>query len=377
MTTFTLDSTALVSLLERDIRVQLESGADPLSLDLGDVTRLDVGTMLLCAALAGSRVRAGRDVVLRLPREQEGRDFLRAWNFQGAVEAATELRLRHLVHPDDREHFGETPQHFVPQLADVTGGIGGVASIVARLEAERFFAISTYPLGDDSLITAMIQPEWSRWRQHLFLEGLGPHLEGPRHDVARVVVHEMLANAAQHPDARVAMIGATVADGELAIALWDDGTSIVDTLRACLDAGQNLRAMGPPMAETFDVDAIGWDRDLVPLDSSYQPGPSAADGELLIASLMAGISRKPWRAVPTVERPEHGDWDGYVGYGLYALYRSVINDFCGVLNVRTHGHALELRAGEGPHHYFVRVERYAGQPDFPGNMIVVRLPIAV
>lgn len=135
--------------------------------------------------------------------------------------------------------------------------------------------------------------------------------------------------------------------------------------------------MSPPMAETFEVDAIGWHRDPVPLDSSYQPDRAAVDGELLIASLMAGISRKPWRAVPTVERPERGDWDDYVGYGLYALYRSVINDFYGALDVRTHGHTLELRGGDDPHHYFVRVERYAEHPDFPGNMIVVRLPIAM
>jgi hypothetical protein len=367
-----------VAALDAAIQPQLDNRTEELCVDLQGAQRLDAGALLLCAAIIGTRARADLGVVLRLPREHEGRDFLRTWNFQTAVETSASVSLRQLTHPDDRHLFGEDQVHYVPQA--IFSGVDPLDGIVGRLEGQRFFASSTYRLGTSALITRMIQGEWSRWRRHLFLEGLGPHLRGPRHDVARVVIQELLANAAQHPNPTVATVASTVTPGaddarELAIALWDDGTSIVDTLRRCLTGDRGLRAMAAPVQETFALETIGWESAHGELDSSYDPEPSAADGELLAASLMAGISRKPWDDVADVERPEPGDWEDHVGYGLYALYRSVINDFAGELHLRTHGLHLRLGASDRRGHYLMCVEKYADRPDFAGNMITVRLPI--
>ena len=366
---------------ERDVafRHSDRNGVSELVVDLREVTRLDASTLLLCIAVIATRVRAAARTVLRLPRAHAGRDFLRAWDFQAAVETAGGISLRRLVAAEDRRFFGEAASHYLPHAA--VAADGGLRGIVTRLEADRFFALGIYRLGETKMTMRMIQGEWSRWRRHLFLEGLGPHLRGPRDDVARVVIHELLANAAQHPGASVATVAATVTedtpgDHWLVIAMWDDGTSIVDTLRACLRDGESLRATTAPIDEIFDVEPVGWESDRLPLTSSFRPDASCADGELLVASLIAGISRKPsQQAVEHVPRPEAGDWDDHVGYGLYALYRSVINDFGGELCVRTHGHELRLTAGDEPHCYRTRVEKYADEPEFAGNLITARLPI--
>ncbi|MEN3281479.1 MAG: hypothetical protein V7607_2619 [Solirubrobacteraceae bacterium] len=382
MTTAVRDTSALHDSLDRSgvaaaIKAQVAEGVDELTVDLRNALSLDASTLLLCAAVIATRARCGLGVVLRLPAEPAGRDFLRAWAFQAAVETAADVSLRRLVYPADRKHFGADPEPAPEPKIRV-----GVEGIVQRLEQERFFAAATYHLGANANVTDMIHREWSRWRKHLFVDGLGPHLRGPRQDVARVVIQELLANAAQHPDARIATVTATVSadtagDRYLVIAMWDDGTSIIKTLRSCLDDGQPIRAMGAPAHEHFDLEPVGWPTERTFLDSSMEPDAFDADGELLVASLIAGISRKPSQpGVPEVKRPEPSDWEAHVGYGLYALYRSVINDFGGELHVRTQGHHLRLRAEQGDDHYVARVEKYADEPEFAGNLITALLPIS-
>lgn len=373
----TLSGTLTVNRIEQ-ILMAWRSATDDgesLLLDLRTTQFIEPVALLYLFATIVDRATTDKGTLLRLPERKRLRDFLRAWNFQGAVQAGTHFPLRQLVHPDDHHYFGETASYYTA---------GRDPDLIRYLASRRFFGLMTHDLSAGG--GRILEREWSRWRSPLILQVLERHLRGPGRDVARVVIYELLANAIQHPGARSATVVSSVygavtekgwQDTSFTVSVWDDGNGIVDTLRTALKAGGSVRATTGAPVDRFDVKPVGWNPTCLSYSSDWTPDRESSDAELLLASVFPGISQKPWRRdIPILTRPDGESRSEDVGHGLHALYRSVVDDFGGSVAFRTGRHFLNLKGGESPRSYRAKLARYVDWPLFRGNMVTVRVPIA-
>jgi len=351
-----------------------------LTVDLGAVRFIDAVALLHLLAVMTERAERDLSTVLRLPRTRTVRDFLRAWNFPQAIRSATGLPLQRFVADDDLAYFGEGQRHFTRPDQGPAGD-----DLLGYLERKRFFGLMTYHVSPHDRPSWTIEQEWSRWRSPLILEVLDKHLRGPGRDVARVVIYELLANAIQHPQARTAAVVSSVnrvpgpggpIDRSLTISVWDDGRGIVETLRRCLDAGQRIRVADARVEDEFTVVADGWHPGAERRLTTWTPDPDAADGELLLASVFPGVSQKATYPTVTIDRPEPTPWAAETGYGLHALYRSVIDNFKGSLAIRTGQHFMNLKSTRGTQRaYRAKIVHYPDQAPFRGNLVTIRVPV--
>lgn len=349
------------------------------SIDLAGVAPVCVEVALLALARMSERARDRVPVRMRFPAQHTERERLRRWSFQQACEASAGTSFLRLVDREDRRYFGEAR---IDAPLEVWSDPNDVDAFVSRLEQDGFFGLTTYSLTVRGALTRMIRHEWARWRHVLILELLEAHSRGPGPDVARVLVHELLANAIQHPEASMVVLGASVegldsADPQLVVAVWDDGDSIVKTLRDCVGAG--VRATETTVNDEFRIRTSGWSPSKSTLPASWAPDADSHDGELLLASLLPGISRKPQApGFPVVDRPEVVDWENKTGFGLHALYRSAIDAFGGDVHIWSDSYSLHLSGAPAPtttFAYDVDVQLLADVPPLMGNLIAIRLPI--
>jgi hypothetical protein len=365
--------------LERRLMPALATlpGDGALDLDLGKVTFIEPIALLHLFAVLVDRSRRGLLTHLRLPARQRTRDFLRAWNLDGALKLATGSSLRHFVGKDDYRYFGE-------EQRDYKGVQAG--SSEEYLLSRRFFGVTPQRVGSRETHVRLVEREWARWQDPLVLDALR-RLRGSAEDIARVIVYEALTNAVQHPNSNwVAVVSKAhssergeegrFTDHFFQLGVWDDGESIVQTLKGALQRGA-VRAGDPTNVDRFEIKTVGWESSQTLYESNWTPTRGASDAELLLASLFQGISQKPVRKdIKTIRMP--GDRTKRSnGDGLHALYRSVIDDFGGSLAVRTGAYFMNVKADKGaaPRTYRAKISHYGDWPPFPGNMITVRVPL--
>jgi hypothetical protein len=335
-------------------------------------------SLMLALVRTAGAARRGEPWELRLPHAPEQLSLLRRWDFQAAVESAALVPLRDLVSAQDRSYFGGDRGHADRSPVSTTTA-PNLADLVSQLEREHFFGFWTYPMIRHGALAHMIRHEWLRWRDSLMLQVLDSHAFGPSRDVARVLVHELLANSIQHPDASVSVFSTAIElsseQPALMIALWDDGNGIIETLREY--SAHGLRAGFWDIDDTFALRCEGWTSAVEVVSASWEPPPDAHEAELLAASILPGISRKPHVDVIQVDRPEPVEWESRVGFGLHAMYRSAVDAFRGDVEIRTGEYSLRLRASENTSlaHYELTVSRVADEPPLLGNLIWLRLPL--
>jgi hypothetical protein len=356
-----------------------------LYIDFQECRELDTTSLLYIVAVTAQRRRVGWTTRFRLPLDPIARAFLRWWRFPIAVARVAKLPFRSLIDGDDYHNEGGTPQ-----LTARTHDPG--AAILAYLIESRFFSFRSYRIGHQRESAEMVETEWYRWRNPLVMRLLERQLAGRATDVARVIIHELLANAIQHPRADnltlVSYLGQPKVDPwpaerALTIAIWDNGLAIHETLRQWLNRGLPIRASETAIRDTFNVDARGWTPATTTYDSAWTPSASAQDAELLLASIFPGISQKAALPTPDVgsrqdlpDQPRHHSrYNSGIGHGLHALYRSVIDNFHGSIEFRADNLHLRLYRSEGRRGaYDATLSVARGPQAFRGNMVVIRLP---
>lgn len=375
-----LDGSVRVLDLERKFISCQIGGDQPLLIDLQDATYIEPIALLYLLSVLASRLRLSDQTSLRLPASRRVRDFLRAWSFPEAVRAATATPFSRLVVPEDMQYFGEG-QSVYARSPDT----GPTGDLLRHLESRQFFGLMTYRIHASLEATRAVEDEWSRWRTPLIMQVLSRHIQGPHEDVARVLIYELLANAIQHPQATTATVVSSVGrrpnaetsrDTSFAISVWDDGLGIVQTLRKCLDATGSIRISPARTEDIFSIRAEGWECGNEHMTSTWNPPIDATDEELLLASLFSGVSQKvAAQTLPSVARPDTGQPDREAGNGLYSLYKSVIDDFGGMLSIRTGQTFLNLKRDNASSPYKAKIVRYLGSPQFYGNQFTVRIPL--
>lgn len=355
--------------------------SETLLLDLTYTEYIDLSALLQLCALLRQRARTSLTTLLRLPRHQRVRDFLRTWRFEAGVQAATGRTLYSQVTEDSKHYFGEAQIYYLgrKRKTDTTGEEFQV------LLSNRFWGIQAYALDAMDRPRDAVDQEWARWRSSLVQSVLRRHLhaqgDNAAEELVRVVLFELISNAIEHPRARLmlttsravnieAQAGHTSKgeriDRSLSIGVWDDGIPFTETLRSALTAGQPIRTTAETQDDTFRIKASGWTSESPVLSSSYTPSLQDPDEVLVLASLFSGISCRAALHTPTQT----------VGNGLFALYRAVIDSMGGSLLLRTGRVYLSLKRDSSRYasRYAAKVRRIGGTP-FPGNLIMVRMPL--
>lgn len=353
-------------------------------IDLGDPAVRSAQGLLLAVALMAGPARTDASAPLRLPHSNVDLEQLRRWHFQPVCERAAGRSLRRLVSAPDRARFGVPSTE--PETAPA-GEFGEFGEFRFELERDGFFGLVDYDLQPPGAFTRLIRSEWERWRHPLVARLLRVHPPEVIGDVARVLVHELLANAIQHPYASRVVVGSSVDDGpngpHLSIAVWDDGRSVIHTLARV--APEALRASETPdwaaeITDGFDIVARGWEPESMFFSADWTPsaGHKPQPGELLLAALLPGVSRKHSEDdYATVDRPETVPWELRTGFGLHALYRCAIDAFGGALCIRTGDHWLRLtaaeRAEDGASRYRAEIDLL--DRELVGNFVSLELPL--
>ena len=168
--------------------------------------------------------------------------------------------------------------------------------------------------------------------------------------------------------------------GQFTLVYWDDGDSIIETLKSAIASGKRVRSQRfPELYSDYQlvIDAEGTTSTFT-INSSLVPNLETPDPVLLLSSTFPGISRDV-DATPNVHPERQKDAPAYVipGMGLHVLVNAVVDVFEGSIAFRTRNYFMNIkkpRAHETSAKYRVRV-RQAVDCGFVGNMLTIRLPL--
>jgi hypothetical protein len=174
--------------------------------------------------------------------------------------------------------------------------------------------------------------------------------------------------------------------GYLTIVFWDDGQSIVDTLKEAILSGKSIRSIEvPDLYADFEMlrcNHKGEIQSQTVVKSSYVPDVTTPEDLLLLAATFPGITRDVSGAGrdamttppanPILESP---------GMGLYVLLNTVIDVFGGSVFFRTKRLGMSVKKAALSRHtpsakYVAKIREFGNHtPRLLGNMVVVRLPV--
>ena len=354
-----------------------------LRFDLHKVKYADPTALLYLAACLTTLIRNDREVSIELPASKRVRDLMRRYRFGNALQRLIARPATSLLADTSESYLAEPQVHYQGSLHDA------LTPTIQRRASERLAALEVLerPEMDDAVVAS------NRWREPEVKALLETHLGGRANLVAPGIVHEALANAVSHPRAQhVVTTGfldekARSGNGLLTIAFWDDGDSIVDTLRRALAQGERLRTAAFDIyydwyaifsADTHRTTKRYRDR----IYSGNDPSRDASDAELLVASTFPGITSDPTRDPQGAELRRYGRHYDRPGMGLYILTSLAIDSFNGEVLIRTSSatanFARARRSVQERYQCRYRVgvvETPSMGKYFSGNHVVVRLPL--
>jgi len=326
------------------------------------------------------QARLGKCLDLRLPKAIEQLATLRRSGFEAACEDVTGYAIERFL-----------PPSYVNMLRDpaATADWSGDEFLPEPYCSLRSAFRAT---GELSLRLA---PRYSRsWQSPSILSLLDSLLSDQGRRIATHVIYEIVMNSVRHPGANVLLMAAATdsyIDGQrqLIVTFWDDGESIIDTLRAAGVATGYLSPRQSAMcARDIDVtvstlNLSGDNSDVgrtYSISNQERVANDSTDELILLASLFPGTSRdidspagfRPYSAEETLEM-------SLLGMGLYIMSTAVTERFGGVVTLRTSNVSLSLTAGDGDKRLTASAE-IIGDGDVNaqmlGNQITVHIPIS-
>jgi hypothetical protein len=340
----------------------------PINLDFSKVSSVEIAALQYLLSLLNERGRLRLETALSVPKQRHVRDLIQAWDFPAAASVVVGSPFRRLVWHEDANYVGEQRKPYVERHV---GDARTSTNAYTRLLGNRFFCFVAHVFNTDLQAESIMAAERSRWCSPLVLGYLDNCLKASGSEIARVVVYELLVNALRRPGADLVTIvpfvdnpdPATTSGGDLCISVWDNGKTMVDSVRSSLRVDRGAASDVPASDDKFHVVASGWSTRVRRYTADWIPGVDATDEELLLCSLLPTASRGLSRQA----------------YGMYALFRCVIDLFGGGLQIRTGNQLMNLHArsrarGRAGRTYEADLHRVAGRR-FHGNLITVRVPM--
>jgi hypothetical protein len=376
-------ATGVIAAIESSWSKGHASLADEVEIDLQDCRYIDVPALVYLVSRLVQRQQCERRTTLRLPSERKVRDFLRDWEFPTAVSDALGVSFKALVVEDQHHYFGER---------STAGKKDRNYWSSEPTLPPHAFPIRTFFAASREFGQRLATRQTADWQQRYVLAVLNHHLRGRGRRISTHIVHEAIMNAVRHPDARLVQTASHFSqpggkgDGHLTITVWDDGSSIYETLSQALERGvQFARTSAPSLERTFDV-IVERPGSLptppVELKSSTVPTRETAPELILLSSVFPGVTSAPGRVINDAHRDVVSDDEsfGLPGMGLFVLMNTVIDVFGGELAIRSGRFFMNLKGGErvGAHHLpsiRCKIAVHDEADQLLGNMITVRIPV--
>lgn len=391
------------------------------------VEYIEIAALVNLIAYCEKRKREGFYTYFQLPIEKKVLDFLKIWRFPEAYHAATGIKFSESVVIEDQQLLAaEQTSYF--GLGDGLEKLQYNPDWNPEMKYKRnFFEFFWYK----SENSTSIRPEGEavdlprkigrQWNEPLIIEVLKKHLStgSSAGEIARVVVYEALSNTVRHPNASIVQVVSKFEEGQtesgvisgpksLRICVWDDGDGIAETLITSLKNGNSIKSHSLPtfLLDKIHVELNNFGRNKKDskkriVDQGEVPKLSSGEGRFLLASLFPGISRAADKKsnIDHVVPFDYSDSEGREpelrsgiraledffyhgpGMGLYALTRTVVDQFLGTIFIRSGSYSLHLRLNS-----FSKTREYARYdckitkyPDrlgrFLGNMVVMHIPL--
>ncbi|HLP45829.1 MAG TPA: hypothetical protein VK469_07785 [Candidatus Kapabacteria bacterium] len=388
----------------------MKNSVDQILLDLRHCKFIDFVVFQYLISLFCFRRKRNQKTYFGIPVEKKVRDFIRVWEFPNAFSNATELKFSDFIVEEDKKFIGEKQTTFK-----------GFGDVVDTLEynldwksghrgKQNFFSYNTYYLKRKEMASILPEKvpsvEGRRWNEGLILKVLEKQLksDNAKEEVGRIIIYESMSNAVRHPDATVIQAVSKFDHGlfsikdkrNLRICIWDDGKSIVETLKPLIQEGKPIRSVILPLymsdqifLKIEDLEYKENNREMQ-IDQSDNPDKNAIDEIILQSSLFPGISRTVSESIPDVE-PFDGEQSRKIGnelyrdkqgMGLYALMRAVLDIFQGSLFIRSGNLFMSMKVAHDAYRkqhnvrYKTKIVRYPQwYPTFVGNLLIIALPL--
>lgn len=422
-----LSGTVLADLVEKELSRYYNKNTEKESLlfDFSESEYIDIAALVNCIATLVLHDEEEIQTYIAYPKLKIVRDFLQVWRFPKAVEAATNSRFTNYLLPEDHHYLNEKQTNYT--------GLGGAIQKLKfnpdwrdNVDTRRnFFEFITF----SNELDECISPRGSflpaarnvskKWAEPLINQVLNRHIVGksPKDDIARVIIYEAMSNAIRHPQARniqvVSMFSSKskneneksgAPDGSLRICIWDDGESIAATLLKAFQSAKTIHAFKFPtyMYDKVYVRVRNFNKknqkDKVVDPEDEITDETATEPRLLLLSLFPGVSRNVDNEIHSVDSYDEEIIDScdekipkdpvmsYLatspGMGLYALKRTVLDQFQGTIFMRSGNCRLIMEVAHDAYRkdysvkYKCKITKYPkNYPIFRGNLLTIQLPI--
>ena len=430
-------STTLVKVEESAVIGRVEAEFDdffsedsfhqPVTVDMSEVVFIEIATMVYLCQFILKRTRQRLHTKLILPRSNSVMVILHTWRFFEVIEELTKEPISNFVEGDGGEfrklkveiegksfYKDINSDYFNKYYSDK-----GMQSLVKK----GFFSLVAIPFGTAKEKRFALKNQRLQWKSDQLISAvLERNLLRNDHVgnlFANTIIYECLTNAARHPKSDSLLMGSFFdfkkrsrqeeKNYHFTIVLWDNGRSIIDTLRDTIDKGENIRSEASfSLAQKNGLTSAFWiKRDFASKSSAnylsydWVPTKESENEDLLVSSFFPGISRDPMRKHHlfenqdgTVDAKEVGDdelEEKYgPGLGLTFLLDTAVKDLGGEIAVRTKDLFLNVKNARKnimdeykkasqksvDSIYQAKLFRHQNSDNaFVGNMITIRIPL--
>lgn len=373
-------------------------------IDMGNVVYITAPCMIYLIATTNNLLSKNIEVRFHLPTDKGVRDILRIWRFAVVMKEVTGKGFASMVRTEDIQYFGESPLSgdYYDKFANNDEGL-------AELMKKDFFSITSVPFEDDKEKSLAIDNQHKKWSEEIIKSILKRHLakyDGENENIIpNRIIYECMTNSFRHSEAVKLITGAYFdkVGKVLTITYWDNGDSIVSTLKKALEENKVARNKEAGDEEKDDsihftlyVKSDNMDDENIKkyYHSDDDPTEEDSHGEILLAAPSPGVSRDPFGKIKYQGNPYLSATTkkfNKPGMGLTTLMNAAIDLLDGAVVIRTGNYFVNFKkpkesikksyveeSGEFKHEtlYQAKIARYNEKmPVFNGNMITIRLPL--
>ncbi|MBI4650992.1 hypothetical protein HY745_06870 [Candidatus Desantisbacteria bacterium] len=344
-------------------------------IDLSTVDFIEIASMVYLAQLIYRRYKQNIETKIILPISSSVLIILHTWRFFEIIEDLTNIKILNFI-DGEFEKFSEVKieiggktfhkdinkDYFEKYYSDksinelIKKGFFSLICLPFKTMEEKEFALKNQRIqwNADKLISDVLE-------KNLLLNVEVGNI------LANTIIYECLTNAAHHPQSDYLVIGSffdlkKTSKKEnviyyFTIVIWDNGNSIIKTLKDSIDNGKNIRAEKSfLLAKTHSLTSwIKLTRNYISTSNNnflyydFIPDKKTDKDEIFVSSFFPGISRDPNREQnlsfennsTNKEAIEKHD----PGLGLTYLLNAVIEKLNGNLSVRTNEYFLNIKKG--------------------------------
>ena len=208
------------------------------------------------------------------------------------------------------------------------------------------------------------------------------------------IIWECISNALRHPDGDLIQTASRFINkknlrhyntNHFTLVFWDNGQSMIDTLRDAYHDTSKIKALLPPriIHPIFEVDTDEYSSIRVNtriLPGEFKTFENEHDYYWFLATFFPGVTKDPeqkTREGYKNQNIEDVPMFKYPGMGLYLLLKTVVDNFGGTINVRTSNYKLKITASTNAEFNYKadikKVESFKNT--FRGNLLSIHLPL--